>query len=177
VFALKLLGTHAIISLVQFLFMPAFFGLWQDNVIYQWTVGILYIALFWLVIYADTSSRGSEDYKKEVFVYSKGFIAGATASIPIILLYILGLISGYPSDTVNWFITVLRVWLVPYTLLFTSFEYVILWTIPFTILIFPIVSGLSYLDGKRKRKGIIAIIDRAKSSRIDKSRVNSKRKI
>ena len=173
-FALKLLGTHAIISLVQFVFMPAFLGLWQDNAIYQWVVGILYIALFWLVIYADTSSRGSEDFKKGTFDYTKGFIAGATASIPMLTIYIAGLIYSYHSDTLNWFISILRVWLVPYNMLITSFEHIILWIIPFTILIFPVVSGLSYLDGKRRRKGIMAIIDKARSSKIEKSRINRK---
>ncbi|MBT9151590.1 MAG: hypothetical protein DDT40_01786 [candidate division WS2 bacterium] len=176
-FALKLLGTHAIMSLVQFLFMPAFFGLWQDNVIYQWAVGILYIAIFWLVVYADASSRGSEDFKKGDFTRRKGAVSGATASIPALLLYISALIYGYPSETVNWFITILRVWLVPYTMLFTSFEHMILWTIPAIILVFPVVTGLSYMDGERRRKGIIAIIDRAKSLKIEKSKINSKRKI
>ncbi len=65
----------------------------------------------------------------------------------------------------------------PYTMLFTSFEHMILWTIPAIILVFPVVTGLSYMDGERRRKGIIAIIDRAKSLKIEKSKINSKRKI
>lgn len=175
-FALKLMGTHAIMSLVQFLFMLSFFGLWQDNIIYQWAVGILYIAIFWLVIYADASSRGSEDFKKGSFSYTQGFIAGLTASIPALLLYISALIYGYPSETINWVVTILRIWLVPYYVFFTSFENMILWIIPATILVFPVVTGLSYMDGERRRKGIIAIIERAKSSRIEKSKMNYRKK-
>jgi len=175
VFALKLFGTHAIMSLVQFLFMPAFFGLWQDNIAYQWAVGLLYVVIFWLVIYADASGSGSDDFKKGSFVRTSGFIAGLKASIPAFLIYILALFYGFSSESINWFITILRIWLVPYTLLFTAFEHIIMWIVPATITIFPIVSGLSYMDGERRRKKIIAIIEKAKSSRIEKSKIDVKK--
>jgi hypothetical protein len=159
-------------SLVQLLFMHAFFSLWRENVVYQWAVGILYIVIFWIVIYADASSRGSEDFKKGSFSCTKGFKAGLIASIPALLLYISALICGYTSVTGIWLITILRVWLVPYTKLFTGLEHMMLWIILATILVFPVVSGLSYMDGERRRKVIIALIDRAKASRMEKSKVN-----
>jgi len=177
VFGLKLLGIHAIMSLVQFLLMPAFFGIFQGNEIYQWFVGLLFIAIFWLIIYADASSTGSEHSKKGIYAHYKGFLAGATASLPAIVVYLAGLIYGHPSDTINWFITILRIWLVPYTKVFSSLEHMILLLIPAVILIFPLISGFSYMDGPRKRKKVLDIIARVNSTKAEKSKVIKKRTV
>jgi len=127
------------------------------------------------VIYADVSSRGSEDFRRGAFEYTKGFLAGIIASIPLLVIYFAGLIYGYSDVSINWFVTFLRIWLVPYTIVFSSFDDMILWIMPVTILMFPIVTGLSYMDGKRKRLRVNAVIEKAKALRIEKSKVSSQK--
>ena len=46
---LRLLGTHAVMSLIQFIFMPSLFSILENSQIYQWLMGILYIAVFWFI--------------------------------------------------------------------------------------------------------------------------------
>ena len=53
---IKLVGTHAIISILEFFLLVPLTGLWENNQLYQWIIGLLQY-LFWFIIYADISSR------------------------------------------------------------------------------------------------------------------------
>lgn len=172
--AIKLMLTHLIMSVIQFLFMPAFFGLWQDNIAFQIFVGLFYIGIFWFIIYADASGRGMEDYRREEFRASNGFFSGAVASIPAILLYIVAFIPFGLGEWENILRAILRIWLVPYTIVFIRFENYLNYIFPIVILIFPILTGLSYLDGERKRKTILAMVEKAKATKSEKSKVGKK---
>lgn len=169
---LKLLGTHAVMSLVQLIFMPALFGILEKNQVYQWLVGLVYIAIFWLIIYADMSNKGLDDAKKDVFAPYKGFIAGLIASIPSVILYLLAISMKPSAGSVNWFSTVLRIWLVPYTKIFVTFEKMMPDIAIIPIALLPLLSGISYIDGLRKRKKILEAIENAEAMRAEKSKVN-----
>lgn len=171
---LKLLAVHGIMTLVQFLLMPVFFGILTENDIYQWTVGLLYIALFWLMIYVDVSYTGSQHDKQGTYLKQNGFVAGLLASLPAILIYFAGVIYFFQTNEFNWFFTALRIWLVPYTKVIVTFEQNIMIVLPVIILIFPLVTGISYLDGPRKRKKLLDIIAKSEASRIAKSKVSPK---
>ncbi|MDN5277506.1 MAG: hypothetical protein PWR01_1471 [Clostridiales bacterium] len=168
----KLLGTHAVMSLVQFIFMPALFGILEKNQLYQWLIGLVYIAIFWLIIYADMSNKGLDDAKKDVFAPYKGFIAGLIASVPGIVLYLLAITMKVPGSTVNWFDVILRIWLVPYTKIFVTFEKMMPDIAIIPIALLPLLSGISYIDGLRKRKKILEAIENAEAMRAEKSKVN-----
>jgi len=168
---LKLLGTHAIMSIVQVLLMPALFGIWQDKPIYQWLIGIIYICIFWLIVYADASYTSQNDLKRDRYFPYKGFIGGLIASIPALILYFVALIFPETQDGFNFFEVTLRVWLVPYIKIFTTFENLMPSIAIIPILLFPIGCGISYLDGPRRRKKILDAIDKSESMRTEKSKV------
>lgn len=169
---LRLLGTHAIMSLVQFIFMPSLFGIFEKNQIYQWFIGLVYIAIFWLIVYADMSSKGLDDSKKDIYAHYKGFIAGLIASIPGIILYVLAVTIQPAAESINWFGTALRIWLVPYTKIFITFEKLMPDIAIIPIILFPLVSGVSYIDGIRKRKKILKAIEKSDALKAEKSKVN-----
>ncbi|MBM7581511.1 hypothetical protein JOD02_000334 [Caldicoprobacter guelmensis] len=169
---LKLLGTHAVMSLVQFIFMPGLFGIFDENEVYQWIVGLVYIAIFWLVIYADMSNRGLDDAKKDAFAPYKGFIAGLIAAVPAIVLYLLAMGAERPHNAINLFEVILRGWLVPYTKIFVTFEKNMPDIAIIPIAVLPVISGISYIDGLRKRKKILEALKRAEAMRAQRSKVN-----
>ena len=51
---LRLLGTHAVMSLIQFIFMPSLFSI-LENADIPMVNGNLYIAVFWFIIYLEMS--------------------------------------------------------------------------------------------------------------------------
>lgn len=170
-FGLKILGTHVIMFIVQIALMPALFGIWQDKELYQWLIGLLYIGVFWLIIYADVSYASQNDIKRGRYYPSKGFISGLIASIPDIILYLLAM--AFVSQEPNYFEVALRVWLVPYIKIFTTFTDAMPAVAIAPILIFPILCGLSYLDGPRRRKKILDAIEKSESMRAEKSKVRN----
>ena len=48
-------------------FFPSLFSIFENNQIYQWFIGVVYMAVFWFIIYIDMSARGLDDCKK-VFI-------------------------------------------------------------------------------------------------------------
>ena len=149
-FGLKLFGSHVLMSVVQFFLYFLIFGVFPDSELYQWIIGIMFIALFWLVIYADASYYGQNDLKRDNFHKSKGFISGLIASIPGLVLYILAL--ALPSAWI--FEVLLRAYLIPYIKLIITFQSSMPAVSIVFMMFFPIVSGLSYLDGMRRRNKI-----------------------
>ena len=168
-FGLKILGTHAVMSIVQIALMPALFGIWQDKELYQWLIGLIYIGVFWIIIYADISYASQNDVKRGRYHPSKGFISGLIASIPGIILYLLAM--AFASQKVNYFEVALRVWLVPYIKIFTSFDDFMPAVAIVPILLFPILCGLSYLDGPRRRKKVLDVIEKTEAMKAEKSKV------
>ena len=156
---LKLLGTHAIMSVVEFVLMLPLFGILQDNQIYQWFIGILFIGVFWLVVYADMSSNGLEDSKRGKYKSSKGFIAGLLCTIPGIILYIGALLYIPGANKINWFDFALRIWLVPYIQIFNSLKDSMPHPALIVNMLLPIVTGFSYIDGLRKHRQVLDAIE------------------
>jgi heme/copper-type cytochrome/quinol oxidase subunit 2 len=152
--------------------MPSLFGIFEKNQIYQWFIGLVYIAVFWLIVYADMSSKGLDDSKKDSYAHYKGFIIGLFASIPGIILYVLAVTVQPATNSINWFSTALRVWLVPYTKIFITFEKFMPDIAIIPVLLFPLVSGISYIDGIRKRKKILKAIEKSDTLKAQKSKVN-----
>lgn len=167
--SLKLIGTHAIISIVEFFLMIPLMGLWKDNEIYQWLVGLLLMFILWFIIYSDISYVGQNELKRDLFWKPKGFIIGLIASIPALILYILAIII---EAKVNYAEIVLRICLAPYTKLFITFQDKMPYIAIIPIAILPILSGLSYLDGQRRRKKILDVIKESDAQRAEKSKVD-----
>jgi len=167
--SLKLIGTHAIISIVEFFLMIPLMGLWKDNEIYQWLVGLLLMFILWFIIYSDISYVGQNELKRDLFWKPKGFIIGLIASIPALILYILAIII---EAKINYAEIVLRLWLAPYTKFFTTFQDKMPYIAIIPIAILPILSGLSYLDGPRRRKKILDVIKESDAQRTEKSKVD-----
>ncbi len=171
---LKLFGTHAIVTIVELAVMLPLLGIFEDSQIYQWFIGLVYIGIFWLMVYADMTSNGLEDCKKDQYAHYKGFVAGLIASIPAIVLYIIALVNGPApgSEDINWYSTILRAWLVPYTKIFLAFKHLMPQIAIIPIMILPLVSGFSYMNGPRKRKKILDAIERSDALRAEKSKAD-----
>ncbi|NMA96395.1 MAG: hypothetical protein GX974_10180 [Clostridiales bacterium] len=169
---LKLLSTNAIMSLVQFVLMLPLLGILEDNWIYQWAIGLLFVAIFWFIVYVEMSENGLEDTKLDSYYPFRGFIAGLFCSIPGVLLYVLTLI--FPADP-NWFNIAMRIWLSQYIKIFNSFESYMPHLGLITSLLLPIVSGISYMDGPRKRQKVLNAIRKADEMKHEKSKVGFKK--
>lgn len=170
--SLRLIGTHAIMSIVQFVLMLPLLAILQENELYQWGIGLLFIAIFWLIIYADMSQNGQEDTQLDSYNPTKGFLAGLIAAIPGIILYFATLI--YRGD-LNWFNIILRVWLSPYIKIFTSFEGQMPHPAIIVNMLLPIISGISYLDGPRRRQKVLDAIERSNKMKTEKSKIGYKK--
>ena len=46
---IKLVGTHAIISILEFFLLVPLTGLWENNQLYQWIIGLLQIFILGLL--------------------------------------------------------------------------------------------------------------------------------
>lgn len=165
---LKLIGTHAIMSIIEFFLMVPLIGLW-DNQIYQWAVGIILMFFFWIIIYSDINYTSQNELKRELFWKPKGFCIGLIASIPALALYIA---TFFIKGDFNYAEIALRIWLAPYTRIFVSFENFMPHMALIPIILLPLISGLSYLDGPRKRKKILDAIDNSDAKRAEKSKVD-----
>lgn len=158
----KLFGTHVIMTLIQFFLFGLLFGIF-DNQVYQWVVGIFFIFLFWIIIYADVSHIGQNDLKRGIYNPTKGFLAGLVAIVPDTILYIISLFYSP-------FIFVLQMWQIPYIKILTSLPDLMPHIAFITVLLFPIGSGLCYMDGPRRRKKILDAIEKSDSLRTEKSK-------
>lgn len=169
-FALKLLGTHALMTVVQFFLYLILFGIFVDSAIYQWFMGIFFIALFWLVVYADVSHAGQNDLKREVYSASRTVIAACWAALPGIVLYA----AHYFYEPL---VIALRLWQIPYIKIFVTLDAIRPDWVPhaalIAILLFPAGVLLCYLDGPRRRKKILAAIEKSEALRAEKSKRNT----
>ena len=166
---IKLVGTHAIISIVEFFLLIPLTGIWENNQIFQWIIGLLQIFILWFIVYADVSNTGQNELKRDTFRKPKGFFIGLVASIPALILLLLS-ISIWIEP--NYAQVALRFWLTPYSKVFISFEKYMPYLAIVPIVLLPIITGLSYLDGIRKRNKILDTINQAKDKRAEKSKVD-----
>ncbi|MFY9176111.1 MAG: hypothetical protein WBI74_02625 [Caldicoprobacterales bacterium] len=166
---LRLIGTHALMSIVEFFLMMPLMGLWENNQIYQWLIGLLLVIFFWLIIYSDVNYTSQNELKRNLFWKPKGFIIGLIASIPALVLFILAIMI---QADINYAEIALRIWLSPYTKFFVTFQDKMPYIAIIPIFILPVLTGLSYLDGPRKRKKILDAIKEADAQRTEKSKVD-----
>lgn len=166
-FALKLLGTHALMSVVQFFLYMILFGIFVDSAVYQWIMGIFFIALFWIVIYADVSYTGQNDLKRELYSQTRAAVAGLWAALPGILLYA----AHYIYEPL---VIALRLWQIPYIKIFTTLDGINPEWVPhaalITVLLFPAGVLFCYRDGSRRRNKILAAIEKSDALRAEKSK-------
>jgi len=162
-FGAKLFGTHVVMTLIQFFLFGLLFGIF-DNQIYQWIVGIFFIFLYWVVIYADVSYTGQNDIKRGIYSPARGFLAGLVSIVPDTILYIMSLFYSP-------LIFVLQMWQIPYIKILTSLPGLMPHIAYITVLLFPLGAGLCYMDGPRRRKKILNAIEKSESMRAEKSKI------
>jgi hypothetical protein len=175
-FGLKLLGTHVLMTVIELFLYLLLFGIFPKSELYQWFIGLFFIGLFWLVIYADASSYGQNNLKRGNFHKSKGFVSGAIASVPGLVLYIVAAAyqaSGLNLKYLDLAEVALRLWLIPYVKLYVTFETQMPYIAVLFILMLPVVSGFSYLDGKRRREKDLKAIEAKEARRNQLSKRNS----
>jgi len=166
---LKLIGTHALISLVEVLVLLPLMGLWENSEIYQWVVGLVLMFIYWAITYIDINYLSQNELKRNLYWKPKGFIIGLIASIPALILYITAIII---KTSPNYAEIALRIWLAPYTRVFVVLEEQMPFIAIIPIIILPIIAGLSYLDGPRRRKKTLDAIKKSEADRAEKSKVN-----
>jgi hypothetical protein len=166
---IKLVGTHAIISILEFFLLVPLTGLWENNQLYQWIIGLLQIFIFGFIIYADISNASQNELKRDTFWKPKGFFIGLVATTPALILFLLTmLIKTQP----NYAEIILRFWLVPYSKILVTYEKHMPYLAIGPIILLPIITGLSYLDGIRKRNKILNTIKQSNAKRTEKSKVD-----
>jgi len=157
-FGLRLLGTKTLMIIVSLLIMPLM-AVFPDNEIFQWLVGVIIILIFWLVMYADATNYGQSDVKRDNFYPVKGFLSGLIASIPDLILY--AAVMALPN--IEWMPYILYGWLAPYIKIVISYKPYMPAAAILLILVFPVLTGLSYLDGPRRRKKVLETIEKRKA--------------
>src|SRR5690554_4601605 len=150
-------------SFVELFMYVLLSGIFRDNTIFQWTVFVFLVALFWFMIYLEASKIGENNLKRGSFKRTRGFIVGLYATIPALVLYIAALIYR-PLKFL------LHIWLSPYIRLFNTFEQYMPHVAMITALLLPIVSGISYIDGVRRRKKLLKTIKEKESMRDELSK-------
>lgn len=164
-FGRKLFGSHVLITIIQIFLYFLIFGAF-NNKWYEWLIGLLFIALFWFVIYGDASHYGMNDLKRGNFHPAKGFISGLIASIPGLFIYLITI--ALPD--IWWLEVILRILLIPYIKFITTFDNFMPALAIIFIACFPVVSGLSYLDGIRRRDKIKEAIKKKDAMREELSK-------
>lgn len=165
-FVLKLLATHATMSVLELFMYILLSAIFQKNEIYQWFVFTFLVALFWFMIYNDSSSVGQNHLKREIYHPLKGFVAGLIATIPAFIIYIAALIYS-PLRFL------FHIWLSPYIRLFVKYGESMPNIALAVALCLPLVSGFSYMDGIRKRNKVLKAIEQKKAMRGELSKRNS----
>lgn len=165
-FLKAILGTHATMSFVELFMYVLLSGIFRDNTIFQWTVFVFLVALYWFMIYLEASKIGENNLKRGSFKRTRGFIVGLYATIPALILYIAALIYR-PLKFL------LHIWLSPYIRLFVSFEDAMPHLAILTALLLPIVTGVSYIDGIRRRNKLLKAIEEKRSKKEDLSKMDS----
>ena len=87
---IKLVGTHAIISILEFFLLVPLTGLWENNQLYQWIIGLLQIFIFGFIIYADISNASQNELKRTLFGnqrFFRKFVSNHTCSYPLFIDY------------------------------------------------------------------------------------------
>lgn len=158
-FGLKLMGIHTILSFMEAFLMVSLMLIW-DNKIYHWVIGIIYIIAFWVIIYSNASKHGLSDARNKSLHPIKGFVAGAVASLPGFSFMICSLLFQSTAPVFKWLLQVF--WLSPYRIIFDHFEPFSLYPALILLIFFVVLSGLSYMDGLRKWKNLIKIMERKK---------------
>jgi hypothetical protein len=173
---LKLLGLHAMLSLVGIFLYLLLFGVFPDSELYQWFIGLLFVGMFWIVVHGYASSYGQKHLKQGVFTKAKGFVSGLIASIPGLILYAAASaykMSGLDSEYLSLIQVIMRLWLIPYIKFFVAFEKHMPYIAIIFILLFPIVTGFSYLDGQRLRERDLKAIQKKEAMRRQLSKRDS----
>lgn len=170
-FALRLLATHATMSVLElfmYILLSSIFTK-EDNMyhrIYQWGIFAFLVLLFWYMIYHDSSNIGQNHLKREIYHPAKGFVAGLIATIPAFVIYIAALI----YDPLRF---LFHLWLSPYIRLFVKYSDLMPHLALVAALCYPLVSGLSYMDGVRKRNKVLKAIEQRNAMRSELSKRNN----
>jgi len=165
-FVLKLLATHATMSVLELFMYILLSSIFQKNMVYQWIVFAFLVALFWFMIYHDSSNFGQNHLKRGMYHPAKGFIAGLIVTIPAFVIYIAALI----FDPLR---LLFHLWLSPYIRLFVEYSDLMPHLGLITAICFPIISGFSYMDGIRKRNKVLKAIERKNAMRNELSKRNN----
>lgn len=122
----------------------------KRNLTAELIAGIITGALYLFIMAAAAQGSGFAD--KERILYN-GFIAGAMASIPALVLTIMLTVSG---GDVAWIKVVHRIWMSPYIEIYSVYENIMITLAYVTLPLMPIVTGIGYLRGIKKKDAVIA---------------------
>jgi|GEM_PF-638042 len=176
--SLRLLGTHVIIA-IMFVFAWPLMELFQKNEFLQWLICIFFIGAYALAMYSDLSNIGLKDVKRNTYVPYKGFAAGLMVSTVTVVLVILALAfklkQGDGQDLISWSKVpevILRIWLSPYVKVFRAFPDLMPALGLIDVIVFPLITGISYLFGPYQYKKVVDVIKKNNALREEKSKMN-----
>lgn len=181
----KLFLVYIFSIVINFIVLTGFVGIFKDNDAWAWVTTGITLIIHFAIAYLFIAGDGRRDIQVDCanekrkdrnpdFTYEnkfdpkKGFIAGAIAQIPIVVLYIFWLI--YQSAGLE-FIT--RLAFSQYYRLLSIFNLNPI-AIVIYLIIYCCVTGLAYSRAKSYRKKLLTIIERNKEKAAQKGLIVNK---
>ncbi|MBZ4665951.1 hypothetical protein [Mahella sp.] len=122
----------------------------ERNLTAEFIAGLITGALYLFIMVLVAQGSGFAD--RERILYN-GFIAGAIASIPGLVLTIILTVSG---GDVAWIKAVHRIWMSPYIEIYSTHEDIMIALAYVTLPLMPIATGIGYLRGIKKKDELVA---------------------
>ncbi|AEE96341.1 hypothetical protein [Mahella australiensis] len=122
----------------------------ERNLTAEFIAGLITAALYLFIMAAAAQGSGFAD--KERILYN-GFIAGAIASIPGLVLTVMLTLSG---GDVLWIKVMHRIWMSPYIEIYSVHEDIMIALAYVTLPLMPIATGVGYLRGIKKKDEVVA---------------------
>ena len=171
--ALKLFGVYIAVVVVNLLVLSGLLGIFQNNAAWTWFVQAIALLINFGLIFMFCSSDGRRDIlvdganekraqrvegytSQKVYDERKGFVAGAVAMAPFIILFLVWLLTGKEQSGMEFFV---RLSFSPYFQFLALMDVTVLSVILF-VMFFTGISGLAYISAKSYRKKVLTIIKR-----------------
>lgn len=122
----------------------------ERNTAAEFIAGILSAGLYLFVMGLGAQGAGFSDRDR---VFYNGFAAGVIASIPAAILVVMLTVS---KGDVSWIKVVHRIWMSPYIEIYSLYEKHYVALAYATLPLMPIVTGIAYIRGIRKKDQVIA---------------------
>ncbi len=185
---IKLLFINILMMIISLIFLVELLGISANSMVLGWVISIAIILIYFTIVYMSVATAGrraiqidaanekrnandlSFQYKK-IYYRGKGFLAGAMAQAPIIVISIIWAIAKSQGGNTAALETILKFTFNQYFQIFLVWDMNII-TILLFVGVFIILAGLSYFSAEIHRNKVMKQLksnaDKVKQTRISK---------